>query len=330
MGAAAEGHASCGDAVRVAVAAIARDGYSVVRLGASASVKDMERVAMEAMQVDISSVSGYNGKGGVVRKTIGDTGFVDSSAGAPPEMRIQFHNELAYAMEFPKYVTFAMVTQASEDGTTTLADNFAVQKRLSEDLLRKMRTLGVQYVRYLHDESESSAPDFYSSWQGAFQTVDIDQAMRKGNSAEASSVMTKHPDGRRLVHTLWCPVFIDHPTLGELFFNSILNRHSSGWPYGVIPYDCIWGDGSEMSEGELADIRQAYDECTIFVRLDPGDVLVVDNLRVVHGRTPYKGNRQLGLLLSDTIPRAACSPPPEFTSLLPLPTARAELSAPHA
>ena len=30
---------------------------------------------------------------------------------------------MAYATEYPKYVTFAMVRQADTDGTTTLADN---------------------------------------------------------------------------------------------------------------------------------------------------------------------------------------------------------------
>ena len=54
----------------------------------------------------------YNGSGGVVRSSIEGTGFVDSAAGCPKELPVQFHNEMAYAKQFPRYVTFAMVKQA--------------------------------------------------------------------------------------------------------------------------------------------------------------------------------------------------------------------------
>lgn len=205
---------------------------------------------------------------------------MDSAAGAPKELTIQFHNEMAYAPEFPKYVTFAMVKQADVDGTTTLADNVLVQKKLSTSLLNKFRELGVQYIRFLHDESEKRAPDFYNSWQGAFQTSSMDHALQKGNDKTNFSILEKY-DERRLRHILWCPVFHTHPTFGELFFNSVLNRHGS-WldghsVFGKMqnserPYHCTWGDGIEFSSEELAEIRTAYAESTEYIRLDPGDV----------------------------------------------------------
>ena len=211
---------------------------------------------------------------------IDGTGFVDSAAGAPKELTIQFHNEMAYAAEFPKYVTFAMVKQANVDGTTTLADNMLVQQKLSASLLKKFHELGVQYIRFLHDESEKSAPDFYNSWQGAFQTSSMDVALQNGNNRTNFSILKKHDD-RRLRHILWCPVFHQHPTLGELFFNSVLNRHGS-WmdghsffgklPNSERPYHCTWGDGSEFNDEELAEIRTAYSESTEYIRLNPGDV----------------------------------------------------------
>ncbi|CAK9040321.1 Dapdiamide synthesis protein DdaC [Durusdinium trenchii] len=304
---------------------IAQKGYTVASLGAAASVRDMEIVALRLMGVSPNSTGSYNGRGGVVRSSIDGTGFVDSAAGAPKELPVQFHNEMAYALEYPKYVTFAMVKQAQEDGTTTLADNVAVHRSLSEPLLEKFRQLGVQYIRYLHDESERNlAPDFYNSWQGAFQTASMDEAFQKGNDKASFSILQRH-DQRRLRHVLWCPVFHKHPTYGELFFNSVLNRHGS-WldgheifdqmPNHERPYHCTWGDGSDFQDDELAEIRRVYEENTEYIRLDPGDVLVLDNLRVVHGRTSYKGSRLLGLLLSDMVPREPCKPPAAFARLL--------------
>ena len=305
---------------------ITEKGYTVASLGASASIRHMEAVALQLMDVNPSSMGSYNGRGGVVRSSIDGTGFVDSAAGAPKELTIQFHNEMAYALEFPKYVTFAMVKQANVDGTTTLADNVLVQQKLSASLLKKFRELGVQYIRFLHDEAERNAPDFYNSWQGAFQTNSMEDAFEKGNNKTNFSILRKH-DARRLRHVLWCPVFHKHPTFGELFFNSVLNRHGS-WldghsvfgkmPNSERPYHCTWGDGTDLNTEELAEIRKAYAESTEYIRLNPGDVLVLDNLRVVHGRTPYSGSRLLGLLLSDMVPRQPCEPPLAFSKLLQL------------
>jgi len=269
----------------------------------------------------------YNGKGGVSRKTIDDTSFVDSAAGAPSELKIQFHNEMAYATDFPKYVTFAMVHQADLDGTTILADNVMVQSSMSEMLLNKFRMLGVQYIRHLHHESECDAPDYYMSWQGAFQTDSLEEAMKRGNNKDTFSMVEQCSDSRRLRHTLWCPVFHTHPEHGEVFFNSVLNRHGSWmdghahWtpvPNSERPYHCLWGDGTELSQDELTEIRRVYEDRTEYVSLHPGDVLVLDNLRVVHGRTPYSGKsrRLLGLLLSDMVPRAPCQPPDAYMKVL--------------
>lgn len=46
------------------------------------------------------------------------------------------------------------------------------------------------------------------------------------------------------------------------------------------------------------------------LRLEQGDIVVLDNLRVAHGRTTYQGERLLGLLLSDMIGREAHRVPP--------------------
>merc|ERR1719382_1355074 len=112
---------------------------------------------------------------------------------------------MAYASAYPRYVTFAMVRQAEEDGATLLADSVQVQGLMSPTLLSKFRELGVQYIRHLHDESERDAPDFYTSWQGAFLTESIDEALRKGNNPETFSILRRR-DARRLQQTVWCPV----------------------------------------------------------------------------------------------------------------------------
>merc|ERR1719401_1711041 len=103
-----------------------------------------------------------------------------------------------------------MVSQAGQGGTTLVADNLQITPMLSEGLKTKLRNLGVRYIRNLSDESMRGAPDFFMSWQGAFQTADVEDALRKGNT-EASVLRRCADNQRRLRHTSWSPVFLEHP-----------------------------------------------------------------------------------------------------------------------
>lgn len=140
----------------------------------------------------------------------------------------------------------------------------------------------------------------------------------------------------RMKHTAWAPLFVTHPVLGELYFTSILNRHGS-WqdghdvfgklPLDQRPYQCLWGDGTTFSDSELNEIREAQDGAMERVQLKQGDVIVVDNLRAQHGRTPFQGKRLLGLMLSDMVNREAKhQPPASFKAPKEMPAKRPRLN----
>merc|ERR1719337_700362 len=102
-------------------------------------LRERERIARELMG-DMEVVS-YNKAGGSVkRKTIGDSGWLDTAEGAPPEIRIQFHHELAYARNFPKYVSFGMMVQnTTSGGLTQVVDSVKMTAELSPALRAKMK-----------------------------------------------------------------------------------------------------------------------------------------------------------------------------------------------
>jgi len=297
------------------------EGFAHVRLGAGASLLEMENAARRLMNLKPSGGGSYNGGGGVTRNAIEGSSFLNGSAGAPSELPVQFHNEMAYSGRVPTHLAFAMITQAGTGGTTLLADNIEVTRMLSSELKQKLQRLGVRYIRNLHDESKRGSPDFFMSWQGSFVTEDLEEAMRIGN--HETSVLRRHEDGQRIQHIAWSSVFLEHHAHGDLYFSSILNRHGS-WldghkvfgkmPLHERPYHCVWGDGAEFSVEEMQELRAVHEQATIQVQLDKGDVIVMDNLRVAHGRTDFVGDRLIGLLLSEMITRDL-KPPIEFTRL---------------
>merc|ERR1719221_1474850 len=107
----------------------------------------MESAARRLMGLQPSGGGSYNGGGGVTRNTIEGSSFLNGSAGAPAELPVQFHNEMAYSASVPTHLAFAMITQAGTGGTTLLADNVEVTRLLSPELKQRLHTLGVRYIR---------------------------------------------------------------------------------------------------------------------------------------------------------------------------------------
>eukprot|EP00927_Polykrikos_kofoidii_P030009 TRINITY_DN25891_c0_g1_i1.p1 TRINITY_DN25891_c0_g1~~TRINITY_DN25891_c0_g1_i1.p1 ORF type:complete len:330 (-),score=34.12 TRINITY_DN25891_c0_g1_i1:205-1194(-) len=308
------------DNIANAVKQVDAVGWAVVSVGPSASALEMEVVATKLLGIESVDCGGYNGGGGVTRPTIGASGWLNAAEGAPPSLRIQFHNEMAYSRRFPQRVAFAMFKQADVGGTTLIVDNVKVTQSLSSPLKKKMHELGVRYTRLLYDESESDLPDFFNSWQASFCTNDPNEATVKGSGIDAFVEWYEGPGGvRRVKHTVWAPVFVMHPVFGEIYFTSVLNRHPS-WqdghavfgalPYECRPYQCVWGDGTAFSDREISELREVQDGAMERIELQQGEVLVLDNLRVQHGRTTFSGPRLLGLKLSGMVNRDPRYMPP--------------------
>ena len=57
--------------------------------------------------------------------------------------------------------------------------------------------------------------------------------------------------------------------------------------------------GAVMAPLEDA-IRRAYDECLLVRPWEQGDLVVVDNLKVSHGRKPYSGDRRVLVAMAGT------------------------------
>jgi hypothetical protein len=60
-----------------------------------------------------------------------------------------------------------------------------------------------------------------------------------------------------------------------------------------LPQHAFHGDGSPIDPSDLAAVRAAYAGCEIAFPWRAGDLLLLDNVLVAHGRRPFKGKRRL-------------------------------------
>ena len=234
------------------------------------------------------------------RETVGDRIF--SSTVYPSALEIPLHQENAYQREWPMKLALCCVVPASVGGETPLADVRKVTARLSGVLLDRFEERGVRYLRHYHEGTDLP-------WQTVFQTEDREVL---ASYCESHGIEHEWIDHKTLRTTQRCQGVAYHPVTKErLFFNQAHLFHVSNLGdvgaqamvevFGAdqLPRNTTYGDGTVIDASDLQAIRNAFvAEATVFP-WEAGDVVVIDNMQVAHGRRAFKGKREVLAAMSD-------------------------------
>jgi hypothetical protein len=141
------------------------------------------------------------------------------------------------------------------------------------------------------------------AWQDFYRTDEIADAERQ--MAE-SGAEWEWLEGGGLRTRRRGPAAVAHPGTGEaVFFNQMLAHHSSRLEAGVresllglfgaegLPRQVYYGDGGEIAEAEVEEVLSAYEAEAVDFGWERGDLLLVDNMMVAHGRRAYEGERRV-------------------------------------
>jgi alpha-ketoglutarate-dependent taurine dioxygenase len=60
-----------------------------------------------------------------------------------------------------------------------------------------------------------------------------------------------------------------------------------------LPYNTYYGDGQPIEDSVVEELREAYRQETVAFLWEPGDLLMMDNMLVAHGRSPFTGPRKI-------------------------------------
>lgn len=228
---------------------------------------------------------------------------VYTSTDYPPEYRIYLHNEHSYACRFPMKLLFCCLTPARQGGQTPLADTRKIMAGISAETRRRFAEKKWMYVR-------NFGAGFGLSWQTAFQTSSAAEVetycMRAGIECE-----WKVDGGLRTRQIR--PAMFHHPRTGEqVWFNHATFFHLSTLPPTIsamlqssfreedLPNNTYYGDGSPIEPETLEELRRAYEAETFSFDWQRGDVLLVDNMLVAHGRESYQGERRVLVAMAES------------------------------
>jgi alpha-ketoglutarate-dependent taurine dioxygenase len=221
---------------------------------------------------------------------------VYTSTDHPADQAIALHNENSYQTEYPARLVFGCLLPAEAGGETPLADCRRVFARIPPDIVDTFRRRHIRYVRTYGDVVGLS-------WQEAFQDNDrsrVDEyCLAHGISAHW------RPDGGLRTERIG-PALATHPHTREtVWFNHAAFFHVSTLDPPVaraliaqfgedgLPANTYYGDGAPIGAAALDTIRAAYRDEMVAEPWRRGDVLLVDNLLVAHGRAPFRGERRV-------------------------------------
>jgi alpha-ketoglutarate-dependent taurine dioxygenase len=190
---------------------------------------------------------------------------------------------------------------------TPLADCRRVLARLSPETRQRFITKEWMLVRNFND-------GFGLSWQEVFQTEDRVAVERY---CRANRIQVEWKDDLRLRTKATRSAIVRHPRTGEqIWFNHVMFFHVSSFEAGMrnallqefgqydLPSNTFFGDGGVIEADVMDEIREAFERETVMFPWQRGDLLVLDNMLVAHGRTPYEGSRQILVGMAQLVHRS--------------------------
>lgn len=190
---------------------------------------------------------------------------VDGGRGA-----FSLHPELSREPWKPDAAFFGCLSAPSQGGATTICDGVALVRALPEEIRR-----GLEGRRLL--QVKPTWPSLLEFWLGTSDPTDAQLAA----PPPGCPYQFRRIEGNVVRYfsrpALHRPMFIDAPAFGNFLLFARFNHNRVGYP--------LLDDGSVVPDEWLFAIRDIGARLSAEIAWQPGDVVMLDNTRFMHGRT---------------------------------------------
>lgn len=233
---------------------------------------------------------------------------VYSSSKWPASQPMCMHHELSYAYEFPTLMLFACLRAPDSGGATAIADSPAVLNALPGELLTRFLHHGWSLTRNYNNEIGSSIADSFGTDDRCYveaycraNAIDFDWLPGGGlRTRQRRAAVVRHP-------VCWVRcwfnqiAFLNQWTLEPEVREFLLDTYG---PEG-LPFNTSYGNGDPIEPHVIETILRTYEDHTLREPWQPGDLLLVDNIRTAHSREPFTGHREILVAMTNPITTTA-------------------------
>lgn len=252
--------------------------------------------------------------GAKVRREIEDDRVIYAPSSVPRYVKNQLHCEVGYQPRLPGKVIFFCQRPSPRGGESLLGDTRRIYQSMPKDLRERFETKGLRFERCLPRSSRwqrrlaryTKMLAVAVNWDVQFGTPDRTEVERQCRETGHEFRWTESDD---LLISARVPAAVDHPRSGERCWTNSAhlfqaNRRVYGWlMWSMIKLfflvsrkpmsRCVYADGTPITAREVDQILDTFDRNTVEYKMRAGDVMLVDNIRVMHGRNTFRGPRKL-------------------------------------
>lgn len=213
---------------------------------------------------------------------------------APPDTSIFLHHEMAQTPIYPSKLFFYCNIAADEGGATPLCRSDILLEKIeaeNPDLITKFAEKGVRYTHTMPAQDDSQSGQG-RSWRSTLGVEDIASAEHRLKSLgydwqwltdDALRVTSPQLDAVRVLNDG-----------RRVFFNQLIAAYRGWADERNNPAKSIcFGDGSAIEADQMQLAIDLADTLTFDLKWQAGDVALIDNFLVMHGRRPFRGTRKV-------------------------------------
>ncbi len=213
---------------------------------------------------------------------------------APPAVTIYLHHEMAQTPVYPARLFFFCEQPAETGGATPLCPSYLLWEQLAQcspAFAYDCEVKGLKYTHTMPNEADA-ASGMGRSWRDTLGAADPEGAERR--LAALGYAWQWLADGSLRVTTPRLQAVRDLGGGRKSFFNQLIAA-CCGWkdarndPSRSITH----GDGSPLDAEAVQRAVMLADQLAVNLQWQQGDVALLDNFAVMHGRKPYTGVRKL-------------------------------------
>lgn len=235
------------------------------------------------------------------------TELVFTANEAPPDVSIFLHHEMAQTPLFPSRLFFCCEKAPAARGETPICRSDVLLERLvaaAPEFVEDCSRLGVRYSNVM------PGADDPESGQGRSWRSTLDAQTEAEAEARLSKLGYEHEwlaDGSLRATTPRLPAVRTLVDGRRVFFNQLIAAFRGWKDARNDPRKSIcFGDNSEIPADSMQIAIDLADELSFDLAWQTGDVALIDNYLVMHGRRPFVGERRvLASLVADDGTRLA-------------------------
>ncbi|KAK1266303.1 Clavaminate synthase-like protein [Acorus gramineus] len=221
-------------------------------------------------------------------------GRVFTANESPPDQKIPFHHEMAQVPEYPSKLFFYCEVEPQKGGETPIVLSHVIYERMKEkypEFVEKLERKGLIYTRILGAGDDPSSP-IGRGWQSTFLTKDKITAEER--AARLGMKLEWMEDGVKTIMGPIPAVKYDESRGRKIWFNSMVAAYTGWKDVRNDPVKAVtFGDGTPLPAEIIEDCLKILEEESVAIPWQKGDIMLIDNLAVLHSRRSFNPPRRI-------------------------------------